>query len=82
MPARFETFKALLGDSEDRFAEMPIISPNLATSPAFSRRATRQRSERDDHGEHFVRHQVAELIETNGTGVPDMQQNRHIACFG
>ena len=66
MPARLETFKALLGDSEDRFAEIPL-SVEPRDQPDFFEAATRQRSERDDHGEHFVRQQLAELIETDGT---------------
>src|SRR5208282_5777320 len=81
MPARFKTFKALLGDSVDRPSEKPLfVEP--CDQPNFFEACHPPAQRAHDHGEHLVRQQLAELIETKCTRIPDMEQNRHIACFG
>ena len=64
MPARFKTFKALLGDSVDRPSEKPLfVEP--CDQPNFFEACHPPAQRAHDHGEHLVRQQLAELIETN-----------------
>ena len=80
MPARLETFKTLLSDSVDRPTEKPLfVEP--CDQPNFFEACHPPAQRAHDHGEHLVRQQLAELIETKCTRIPDMEQNWHIACF-
>src|SRR5580658_3336610 len=81
MPARLKTSKALLCDSVDRLTEKPLfVEPREQPNFLKTRHPPAQRAH--DHGQHVVRQELAELIETKSTCIPDMEQNRHIACFG
>src|SRR5271168_776961 len=81
MPARLKTLKALLSDSVDRFAEEPLfVEPCEQSNFLEAGHPPTQRAR--DHGEHVVGQELTELIETKSTRIPDMKQNRHVACFG
>src|SRR5271166_3109175 len=81
MPARLKTFKALVGDPVDRPAEKPLfVEPCEQPNFLEARDPPTQRAH--DYGEHLVGQELAELIETKSARIPDMKQDRHIACFG
>src|SRR5580693_9158040 len=81
MPARLKTFKAQLGDSVDGLTEKPLfVKPR--EQPNFLKTCHPPAQRAHDHGQHVVRQELAELIETKSTCIPDMEQHRYVACFG
>jgi hypothetical protein len=78
MATGFEKDESLLRDSEDRRSKMRLpLKPR--NQPSFLKARQSPTKRPWTFSDDFERRQIAQLIETDGTRVSHMQQNRYVA---
>jgi hypothetical protein len=78
MATGFEKDESLLRDSEDWRSKM-CLSLKPCNQPGFLKARQPPTKRPWTFSDDFERHQVAQLIKTDGPSVPYEQQDRHVA---